>query len=55
MAPGACDGVPTPTRSGRVASPAPRKSIVADENVVSNAQTDLEVATDAKKILQEPK
>ena len=55
MAPGPCDGVPTPTRAGRAESPAPRKSVVADENVVLNAQTDLEVATDAKKILQEPK
>uniref|UniRef100_A0A7S0ZX15 Uncharacterized protein n=1 Tax=Noctiluca scintillans TaxID=2966 RepID=A0A7S0ZX15_NOCSC len=55
MAPGPCDAVPTPTRLVRAASPAPRKSLVADENAVSNAQTDLEVATDAKKILQEPK
>merc|ERR1719383_557630 len=54
MAPGLCDGVPTPTRSVRAASPVPRKSIVADENAVSNEQGNPEVPAGATKILQEP-
>merc|ERR1719511_151994 len=54
MAPGLCDCVPTPTRSVRAASPVPRKSIVADENAVSNEQGNPEVPAGATKILQEP-